>query len=72
MNDILYPVVGDKGKVDKNCMAADVATFACRKPLDAASYIGIAYDLVKGINYNSAVPTPQGFRGKIGKLCKVH
>ena len=31
-------------------MAADVAVFKCHKPIDAANYIGIAYDYTKGVN----------------------
>ena len=46
----MNPGIGDRGKVDKNCMAADVAVFKCRKPIDAANYIGIAYDYTKGVN----------------------
>ena len=48
-------------------MAADVAVFKCRKPIDAANYIGIAYDYTKGVNRDTGETVPQGFRGKIVK-----
>ena len=63
----MNPGIGDRGKVDKNCMAADVAVFKCHKPIDAANYIGIAYDYTKGVNRDTGETVPQGFRGKIVK-----
>ena len=33
--------------MDKNCAAADVETYKCQTPIDAAFYIGITFDMTK-------------------------
>ena len=51
---------GSSEVVSKACATADLLTYRCGLPVDAASYIGVTFDISEG--YNS-----QGFRGKLVK-----
>ena len=47
--------LGNKQQVDKNCATADILTYKCETPIDAAFYIGVSFDITEGY-------TPTGFR----------
>ena len=51
---------GNQAVVSKACATADLLTYRCGLPVDAASYIGVTFDISEG--YNS-----QGLRGKLVK-----
>lgn len=51
---------GNDRDADPNCARADILTFKCEAPVDAAAYIGVTFDITKG--YSQA-----GFRGKLVK-----
>ena len=35
-------------QVDKNCLTADILTYKCESPIDAAAFIGVTFDITKG------------------------
>ena len=49
------------GDSDKNCIAAQMAVFRCQNPIDAANYIGVTFDILKGYGQG-------GFRGRLIKV----
>ena len=53
---------GVNGQIaNKNCQVLETRAYACKAPIDASNYIGVAFDITKG--YGQA-----GFRGAIVKV----
>ena len=49
------------GQASKDCLSAKMTVFRCEKPIDAANYIGVTFDILKGYGQG-------GFRGRLVKV----
>ena len=50
----------NQDQVDANCLTADILTYKCESPIDAAAYIGVTFDITRGYGQG-------GYRGKLVK-----